>query len=283
MKTIYPKNKYVDIDLFEKSAGFIRVEALKMIYNSKLGHLGSELSVAEILSVLYLGILNVDPKDPYCEDRDRFILSKAHSSAALYAALQLRGFFEYSKLSTYIQPFSDLGAVVSNRLPGVEACTGALGHGLPIGVGEAIAAKHCGSRRKVIVLMGDGEMQEGTTWEAAMFASTRKLDNLIVIIDRNQLQKGNFTENTNKIEPLKAKWESFGWNVGNVDGHDVANLFNVLSDAVKRESGIPVCIVASTVKGKGVSFMENQWRWHNLIPDAAEFEAAIGELQGACV
>lgn len=261
-------------------AGTIRKKSLTMASVAGLGHPGSDLSAADILAVLYTGVLRVDAVRPTDPDRDRFILSKGHASAALYVALAEAGFFAAAELDTYLQPLSRLsGHPSSIKLPGIETSTGALGHGLSVGVGMAIAAKHDGSDRGVFVLTGDGELQEGSNWEAALLASHRRLDNLVVIVDRNGLQQGASTEETNRLEDLAQKWQAFGWSTRSIDGHCYARLFSCF-DAVPFETGRPSCIIAQTTKGKGVSFMEGRAEWHHRIPTSEELNRALVELEG---
>ncbi len=244
-----------------------------------MGHPGGDLSAADILTVLYFDILLVDARNPRAPDRDRFILSKGHCSALLYSTLAEAGFFPREQLATYMKPLSMLnGHPDRNKLPGIEANTGPLGHGLPIGVGCAKAAKITGAAWKTFVLTGDGELQEGSNWEAAMSASHFGLDNLTVIVDRNRLQQGDTTENTITMEPLAERWRAFGWTVREVDGHDVAALADTLR-AVPFEAGRPTCVIARTMKGRGVSFMENRAEWHHRVPTEAEIGLALIELR----
>lgn len=261
------------------AARTIRQRSLKMVHAAGVGHPGGDLSAADILATLYTSVLRIDPTHPRAPDRDRFVLSKGHASAAFYAVLAHAGFIPQAELDTYAQPFSRLnGHPSSSKLPGVETSTGPLGHGLPVAVGMAIAAKHDSSRRCVIVLTGDGELQEGSNWEAAMFAAHRRLDNLTVIIDRNGLQQGALTEETNRLEDLADRWRAFGWSVVSVDGHSHSQLLSCF-DAVPFERARPSCIIARTVKGKGVSFMENRAEWHHRIPTNAELQQAMCELE----
>ena len=208
-----------------RHAAHIRRTSLQMVHRARLGHPGGDLSAADILAVLYFDVLRVDPAVPRRPDRDRFILSKGHCSAALYAVLAHAGFFPEAHLLTYMQPLSPLnGHPDRNKVPGVEANTGPLGHGLPIAVGTALAAKMDGAAWRTFALTGDGELQEGSNWEAAMSAAQFQLDNLTVIVDRNGLQQGDATERTVSLEPLRDRWQSFGWGVADVDGHDVLAL-----------------------------------------------------------
>ena len=251
-----------------------------MVHRAKLGHPGGDFSAADILTALYGAILRVNPTNPGDPERDRFIMSKGHCSAALYATLAGAGFLTDIDLDTYMAPLSRLnGHPDRNKVPGVEANTGPLGHGLPVAVGCALAAKMKGASWRTFVLVGDGELQEGSNWEAAMCASQYKLDNLVLIIDRNRLQQGDFTENTICLEPLAERWRSFGWDVREIDGHDITALVRSLHAAPFRP-GTPSCVLALTTKGKGVSFMENRQEWHHRVPTTDELQHAILELQG---
>jgi transketolase len=263
-----------------RMARAIRRNSLRMVHAARLGHPGGDLSAADILAVLYTAVLDVDPRNPRRADRDRFILSKGHCSAALYAALAEAGFIPRERLAEYMKPLSMLnGHPDRNKVPGVEANTGPLGHGLPIGVGAAKAAIITGASWRTFVLTGDGELQEGSNWEAAMAASQFRLDNLTVIIDRNRLQQGDETERTVSLEPLADRWRSFGWAVREVDGHDADALIEVFR-AVPLEAGRPNCVIAHTRKGRGVSFMEGRVEWHHRVPTDAELAAALAELGG---
>ncbi len=260
-------------------ANWIRLSAMTMTHHSSLGHTGGDLSAADILATLYLGgILDVRPEEPRWPQRDRFIMSKGHCSGAFYSVLAARGFFPRTQLGTFMEPLSKLnGHPDRNKLPGVEANTGPLGHGLPIGVGCALAARMRGETWRTFVLTGDGELQEGSNWEAAMTAQHYGLDNLVVIVDRNRLQQGDFTESTIRMEPLHAKWQAFGFAVEEIDGHDHAALLSRLSK-VPIEAGKPTCIIANTIKGKGVSFAENQPAWHHGVPTVEQLALAGREL-----
>ena len=259
----------------------IRRNSLQMVHAARLGHPGGDLSAADILAALYSSVLKLDPLDPRGPDRDRFILSKGHCSGALYATLAEAGFFPHEWLAEYMKPLSPLnGHPDRNKVPGVEANTGPLGHGLPIGVGAAKAAKITGASWKTFVLTGDGELQEGSNWEAAMSAAQFQLDNLTVIVDRNRLQQGDTTEHTVGLEPLPEKWRAFGWAVKEVDGHDIDTLIRTFRQ-VPFEPGRPNCVIAHTHKGRGVSFMEDRVEWHHRVPTAEELTAALAELDGA--
>jgi transketolase len=262
-----------------RKANWIRLSAMTMTNHAKLGHTGGDLSSADILCVLFFGgILRINPAEPRWPQRDRFILSKGHCSGAFYSTLAARGFFPLEQLKTFMDPLSMLnGHPDRNKLPGVEANTGPLGHGLPIGVGAALGARMRRESWRVFVLTGDGELQEGSNWEAAMTAQHYGLENLVVIVDRNRIQQGDFTENTLRMEPLADRWKSFGFAVDEIDGHDTGALLNRLNN-VPFESGKPGCLIAHTTKGKGVSFAENQPEWHHGVPTREQLLAASREL-----
>jgi transketolase len=242
-------------------------------------HIGSILSMADILAVLYGEVLLYKPEEPKWAGRDRFILSKGHAGAGVYATLAESGFFPVEKLQTHYQDGSDLSGHVSHKgIPGVEFSTGSLGHGLPVAAGMALAAKINNENHRAFVLLGDGECGEGANWEAILFAAHHKLDNLVAIVDRNKLQSIYATEDTLALEPFAEKWKAFDWNVIEIDGHNHVEIL----DACKEESKAinkPLCIIASTIKGKNVSFMENNILWHYRSPQGAEYEAAIAELE----
>ena len=255
----------------------VRMHALNMVFASRLGHPGGDLSVADILATLYFGVLRVDPKAPRDPGRDRLILSKGHASGALYATLAEAGFIPVEQLATYMKPNSALnGHPNRNYVSGVEANTGPLGHGLPIAVGVAIAGQIDRADYRVFVVTGDGELQEGSNWEAAMAAGHYKLANLTLIIDRNTLQQGARVAETNDVEPLADKFRAFGWEVVDADGHDPSALIDALA---RREGRVkPLCVIAHTIKGKGVSYMEDQVGWHHGVPTQAQLDQAMKEL-----
>ena len=255
----------------------IRKQILQVIFNSKSGHTGGSLSAVDILTVLYFKVLNVDPENPEMAGRDRFILSKGHSVEACYCVLAERGFFPQDWLDTYGKFKSPLAGHPVNSVPGIEVNTGALGHGLSIGTGMAIAAKMNNSPYRTYVLMGDGEQNEGSVYEAAMAASHYKLDNLIAITDRNRLQISGYTENVMKLERLTERWQAFGWNVIETDGNCVEKLLDVFLNGIPG-NGFPTMIIAETVKGKGISFIENKAEWHHKVPSEEELQMAIYEL-----
>jgi transketolase len=267
------------VSRLQKQANRIRISSLRMVHAANLGHPGGDLSSADILATLYLGILRFDKARPSAPDRDRFIMSKGHCSGALFSTLAAAGILEQSALDTYMQPLSPLnGHPDRNKILGVEANTGPLGHGLPIAVGCALAGKINSAAWRVFVLTGDGELQEGSNWEAAMAAARYNLDNLTLIIDRNRIQQGDFTESTIRMEPLADKWRAFGWSVRDLDGHDPAALLACFED-LPAAKGMPTCVIARTEKGRGVSFMRNRPEWHHRVPTAAELDAAIRELE----
>jgi len=259
----------------------IRARDLRMVYEAGLGHVGGEFSAMDILVTLYFGVLNVDAGNPSAPDRDRFVLSKGHSAAALYAVLAAKGFIDPEELSTFTGPLSRLnGHPDRNKVPGVETNTGPLGHGFPIAVGMALAARADRSSRRTFVLTGDGELQEGSMWEAAMAAGHFGLDNLILIVDRNGLQQGDFTERTMRLEPLADKFRAFGWAVRDVDGHDHAALLETMR-GVPFEAGRPNCVIAHTHKAQGISFAMDRVEWHHHVPSETEFQLALAELGAA--
>jgi transketolase len=260
-------------------ANEIRFSAMTMTHHSGLGHTGGDLSSADILATLYLGdILKVRPADPAWYGRDRFIMSKGHCSGAFYSTLAFNGFFPQVMLGTYMDPLSRLnGHPDRNKLPGIEANTGPLGHGLPVAVGCALAARMRGEGWRTFVLTGDGELQEGSNWEAALTAQQYGLDNLIVIVDRNRIQQGDFTEQIIRMDPMASKWAAFGFAVAEVDGHDHAALLECFAN-LPLEKGKPSCIIANTIKGKGVSFAENKPAWHHGVPTSEQLALAAVEL-----
>lgn len=269
------------VDEMRRQANMIRRRSLAMVHRAGVGHPGGDFSSADLLSVLYFGVLRIDPREPRAPERDRFFMSKGHCSGALYAVLAAAGFIPVEQLDTYMAPLSELnGHPDRNKVPGVEASTGALGHGLPIATGAALAARIQGASWRSYVLTGDGELQEGSNWEAAMAAGHYGLDNLTLIIDRNRFQQGDATEDAMRLEPLAAKWRAFNWAVTEVDGHDHAQLLRTFQ-SLPLEHGKPNCVLMHTVKGKGVSFMENRVEWHHHVPSDDELRAALKELEEA--
>lgn len=265
-------------------ANDMRKDIVEMISRAGSGHPGGSLSCIDILTALYFGdVLVHDAGNPEMDGRDYFILAKGHSAPALYATLAHRGFFPKEELSTLRQIGSRLqGHPDSNLLPGIEVSTGSLGQGLSISAGIACGLRADDSPAKVFCLLGDGECEEGQVWEAAMFAAHQKLDNLIAIVDNNGLQIDGHIEDVCNPEDLSEKFKAFGWEVEHVDGHDIAKLIEVFNSAKKRAEGKPHLIVAKTVKGKGVSFMENEAGWHGKAPNAEQTDAALRDLNGTC-
>lgn len=267
----------VTAEFLRQKATQIRVDLLNMIFASKAGHTGSSLSCTDILTTLYYGVLRADPQNPGWPERDRFILSKGHAVEGFYCILADRGYFPKEELKTFSQFGSKFIGHPNNKIPGVEMNTGALGHGLSVAVGMALAAKRTGRGYRVFTLMGDGEQAEGSVWEAAMAAAHYRLDNLVAIIDRNKLQISGCTEDVMSLESLEDKWRSFNWQVVPVNGHDHAQLLEVLS-RTPAAPGKPTLIMAYTRKGKDVSYMENVAHWHHGVPTAEQMEQALAEL-----
>ncbi len=256
----------------------IRIHALRMTSRAGASHIGAALSIADILAVLYGAALRVNPACPDWPGRDRFILSKGHGGVALYAALAESGFFPVERLDEHYSDGSTLcGHVTHAGNPGVDFSTGSLGHGLSVGAGLALAAKYDGASHRVGVLLSDGECDEGATWEAAMFAAHHGLNNLVTIVDYNKIQSMSSVSETLELEPFAGKWKQFGWAVLEVDGHDHVALLKALE--APREDCRPTVILAHTVKGKGVSFMENTVLWHYRCARGKEFDAALRELE----
>lgn len=255
----------------------IRRHGIEMTHLSGGSHIGAVLSVADIMAVLYTDILKYDSKNPEWENRDRIILSKGHAGAAVYAALAECGFFPVEELKTHYADGSRLSGHVSHHLPGVDLSTGSLGHGLSVGTGMAYAAKKDGKDYKVYVVLGDGECNEGSVWEAAFFANHFRLDNLVAVVDHNHMQSLDYCDNTLELTPFAEKWKAFGWNVLKADGHDHEELKNLFS--AENAGHKPTVILADTIKGKGISFMENDILWHYRFPhDGWEYECAVNEL-----
>lgn len=266
----------------EQLAWKIRRHGIEMTHLSGGSHIGAILSVADIVAMLYTEVMNFDSKNPKLESRDRFILSKGHAGASIYAALAENGFFSVDELKTHYQNGSRLSGHVSHHLPGVDFSTGSLGHGLSAGTGMAYAAKKDGKTHKVYVVLGDGECDEGSVWEAALFANHFRLSNLIAIVDHNHMQSMDFQENTLEIEDFGSKWKAFGWNVIETDGnnHDELRIaFKKADEYSKDEAHKPTVIIANTIKGYGVSFMQNDILWHYRFPhDGWEYDCAVNEL-----
>ncbi|KGG80512.1 transketolase [Caloranaerobacter azorensis H53214] len=265
---------------FKKIATTLRRNIIKMLNESGSGHPGGSLSACEIVTALYFKEMRIDPKQPKWEDRDRFVLSKGHAAPVLYAALAEKGYFAKEELMKLRKTGQMLqGHPDMKGTPGVDMTTGSLGQGLAAANGMALAAKLSNKDYRVYALLGDGEVQEGMIWEAAMFAAHYKLDNLTVFLDNNGLQIDGENKEVMNIEPIDEKWEAFGWNVIKIDGHNFEEIFEAL-DKARETKGKPTIIIAKTVKGKGVSFMENKVGWHGSAPNDEETEKALVELGG---
>lgn len=263
----------------EGTAKELRKKIFKMIYKAGGGHIAPSLSIVEILTVLYFGgVMKYDPANRHWEGRDRFVLSKGHASAALFSVLAQAGYFDSKTLDTYCQKGSVLGGHPDmHKVPGVEASTGALGHGLPYASGMALAGKLNKADYRVYVLLGDGECQEGSVWEAALFAAQQKLGNLTVIVDYNKIQAMDRLENIIGLESLADKWKAFGWDVAEVDGHNTGSLVDVLDNNMSAGAA-PKAVIAHTTKGKGISFMENIPIWHYRMPNEEEMKIVFRDL-----
>ncbi|GAA1018253.1 transketolase [Acrocarpospora pleiomorpha] len=254
----------------------IRRDVLTTIQAAQMGHVGGDLSVTDLLVTAMWGTLQLDPYAPDNPLRDRFVLSKGHCAAALYSTLASCGFFPQERLTEFMAPLSPLNGHPNRvKVPGVETNTGPLGHGFPVATGCALGAQLRGEAWRTIVVLGDGEMQEGSNWEAAMTAAHYGLANLTAVVDRNRLQQGARTEDTKSLEPLDAKWASFGWEVRVIDGHDHAAIKQAFAPS---STGRPVAVVANTIKGKGVSFMEDRVEWHHKVPTDEQVRLALEEL-----
>lgn len=261
----------------ECKANEIRKDILKIIYNGKAGHMGGDLSAADIFVALYYEIMRIDPGDPGWDKRDRFVLSKGHCVEGYYAVLADKGFIGKDELNTYMRFGTRLLGHPTNKVPGIEINTGALGHGLSNAAGMAIGLKMDDSDSRVFVLMGDGEQAEGSIWEAAMAASHYRLDNLTGIIDRNRLQISGCTEDVMCLEPLAQRWSAFGWSVREIDGNNMDEIVKTLKET-PFESGKPSLVIANTIKGRGVKQMEGIAKWHHGVPDQALYEDAMSQL-----
>jgi len=256
----------------------IRRHTLRMVHQASASHIGTCLSMADLLSVLYTGVLDYCVDEPEWSGRDRFILSKGHGTAILYAVLAECGFFPTSWLDDYAQNGSLLLGHASHHVPGVELSTGSLGHGLPVGCGMALAGKRDDRPYRVFVMLSDGELDEGSNWEAILFAPHHHLDNLVAIVDYNKIQSFGSVREILNLDPLADKWRAFGWAVREIDGHDYEQIEDTLTN-VPFEPGKPSVIIAHTVKGKGVSFMENQLAWHYKSPNEEQLAQALHELE----
>jgi transketolase len=267
----------LDIEAMQERSRRIREHALRMTHRANASHIGTGLSMADILAVLYSGVARVDPARPRAPERDRVIVSKGHGAAALYAALAEAGFFPRALLDTFCGDGSPFAGHVSHHVPGVDFSTGSLGHGLSLGCGVALGFKRGKQDGRAFVILSDGECDEGSTWEAALFAPHHGLDNLVAIVDYNRIQSFGTVKEVLDLEPFADKWQAFRWNVEVVDGHDHAALLKAFS-AVPSKPGQPTLIVANTVKGKGVSFMEDRLLWHYRSPTKEQLEQAIAEV-----
>ena len=268
-------------ELTKKSVEY-RKNILKYIFHANAGHTGGSLSCIDILNVLYNHVMNVSPENFASPDRDRYIQSKGHSVEALYVVLADKGFFPEADLETLCKYKSHYIGHPTRKVKGVEQNTGALGHGLPISVGTALSAKLDSKNFRVFTVLGDGELPEGSNWEAALTASHYRLDNLCAIIDHNKLQITGPTSQVCNTDPIDKKFESFGWSVRHIDGHDSEALIKTF-EALPFERGKPSLVIAHTVKGKGVSYMENNIKWHHGVPDEKQYEVALNELDGAMI
>ena len=265
----------MDIVDFEEKARQIRKNIIEQVYSAKSGHLGGSLSIADIMTVLYFKELNIDENNPKWEKRDRLVLSKGHCTPSLYASLAERGFFEKEKLKTFRNINSNLqGHPDMNKVPGVDMSSGSLGQGLSVANGMAISAKLDKKDYRVYCILGDGEIEEGQVWEAAMTSNKYKLDNLCVIIDNNNLQIDGTIEEVMSSYPIYEKFKSFGFQVINIDGHNLQEIIDAF-DVARNVKGKPVCIIAKTIKGKGVSFMENKAEWHGKAPSEEQYKLAM--------
>ena len=270
--------KITDINDLNKQANKVRQGIIDAIYNAKSGHPGGSLSIADIMTVLYFNQMNIDEKNPKWEDRDRLVLSKGHCSPALYSCLANRGYFDVEDLKTFRKIDSSMqGHPDMNKVPGVDMTSGSLGQGLSAANGMAIAGKMDKKDYRVYCILGDGEIEEGQIWEAAMTSSKYKLDNLCVIVDNNNLQIDGTIEEVMSSYPIDEKFKSFGFQVINIDGHNIQEIIDAF-DVAKNVKGKPTCIIAKTIKGKGVSFMENKAEWHGKAPNDEEYRIAMEEL-----
>ena len=271
--------KLTKVEELEKMARQVRKGIIEAVYSNQSGHPGGSLSVADILTVLYFKEMNIDEKNPNWDDRDRLVLSKGHCSPALYSCLANRGFFPVEDLKTFRNINSYLqGHPDKNKVPGVDMTTGSLGQGLSAANGMAIAGKMDGKHYRVYCILGDGEIEEGQIWEAAMAANKYKLDNLCVIVDNNNLQIDGTIEEVMSSYPIDEKFRSFGFEIIKIDGHDITEIIKAF-DVAKNVKGKPTCIIAKTIKGKGISFMENQVGWHGKAPNEEQYIQALQELE----
>jgi transketolase len=271
----------LDTEEIETFANTIRRQVVAMTHRARSSHIGSSFSMAELLAALYSGVLRITPETVDHADRDRFVISKGHGCAGLYAALAERGFFPPEWLETFYQDGAPLaGHATHTNVPGIEVSTGSLGHGLPIACGMALAGKRDARPYRVFCMLSDGECDEGSNWEAALFAGHHKLDNLTVIVDYNKIQSLGSVREVLDLEPFADKWRAFGWAVREIDGHDVPQVVAGLT-SLPYQTGVPSCLIAHTVKGKGVSFMEHNLLWHYRAPSDDEKRLALEELEYA--
>lgn len=273
--------KITDIKQLQEKAKEVRKGIIEAVYSNKSGHPGGSLSIADIMTVLYFNQMNIDEKNPKWEDRDRLVLSKGHCSPALYSCLANRGFFDVEKLKTFRNINSNLqGHPDMNKVPGVDISSGSLGQGLSCANGMAIAGKMDNKNYRVYCILGDGEIEEGQVWEAAMASNKYKLDNLCVIVDNNNLQIDGTIEEVMSSYPIDEKFKSFGFQEINIDGHNIQEIIDAF-DVAKNVKDKPTCIIAKTIKGKGVSYMENDVKWHGIAPNEEQYQLAMKELGGA--
>lgn len=273
--------KITDIKQLQEKAKEVRKGIIEAVYSNKSGHPGGSLSIADIMTVLYFNQMNIDEKNPKWEDRDRLVLSKGHCSPALYSCLANRGFFDVEKLKTFRNINSNLqGHPDMNKVPGVDISSGSLGQGLSCANGMAIAGKMDNKNYRVYCILGDGEIEEGQVWEAAMASNKYKLGNLCVIVDNNNLQIDGTIEEVMSSYPIDEKFKSFGFQVINIDGHNIQEIIDAF-DVAKNVKDKPTCIIAKTIKGKGVSYMENDVKWHGIAPNEEQYQLAMKELGGA--
>ena len=269
------------VEHLKAKAKEVRLNIIEMIYEAQSGHPGGALSAADVVTALYFDLMRVNPKDPHWPDRDRFILSKGHGCPVWYACLAMRGYFPMEELKT-LRKFESIlqGHPDMKKTPGVDMTAGSLGQGLSAGVGMALEGKLVEKDYLVYVVLGDGELNEGQVWEAASAANKYKLDNLVAVIDRNRLQMDGFCEEVMPMEPIGKKFEAFNWHVTRIDGHDMRKVLVTLEEA-RDVKGRPACVIADTVKGKGVSYMENVREWHGKVPSPEQYETALREIRGA--
>lgn len=271
--------KITNIKDLEDKAKQIRIGIIEEVYNAKSGHPGGSLSIADVFTVLYFNEMNIKPENPKWEDRDRLVLSKGHCSPVLYSCLANRGYFSiedlktFRKIDSYLQGHPDI-----NKVPGVDMTSGSLGQGLSVANGMAIAGKMAGKDYRVYCILGDGEIEEGQIWEAAMASSKYKLDNLCVVVDNNNLQIDGTIEEVMSSYPIDEKFKSFGFQVINIDGHDIDEILKAF-EVAKNVKEKPTCIIAKTIKGKGISYMENQVGWHGKAPNEEQYQTAMEELK----